>query len=75
MDKRFYEVGRILVDPNNPDIVLTHTRANNLDTYIFKSIDGGITWDVKKVFFRDPQTNNFFTMQKFLNILLIKVYK
>ena len=59
MDGRFYEVGRILVDPNNPDIVLTHTKAENWDTYIFKSIDGGITWDVKKVFFRDPQINDW----------------
>ncbi len=51
-------IGRIVVDPKNPDIVfvaaLGHPFADNAERGIFKSVDGGKTW--KKVLFVDQKT-------------------
>lgn len=51
-------VGRILVDPRNPDIVLVaalgHSFGPNEQRGVFRSMDGGKTW--KKVLYKDSQT-------------------
>src|SRR5204863_5190570 len=51
-------IGRILVDPHNPDIVLVaamgHSSAPNEERGVFRSTDGGRTW--KKVLYKDNVT-------------------
>jgi photosystem II stability/assembly factor-like uncharacterized protein len=51
-------IGRILIDPRNPDIVLVaalgHSFGSNEDRGVFRSVDGGKTW--KKVLYKDNQT-------------------
>jgi photosystem II stability/assembly factor-like uncharacterized protein len=51
-------IGRILVDPKNPDIVLVaalgHAYGPNVERGVFRSTDGGRTWT--KVLYKDPDT-------------------
>ncbi len=51
-------IGRILVDPHNPDVVLVaamgHSSGPNEERGVFRSADGGRTW--KKVLFKDNMT-------------------
>jgi len=51
-------IGRILVDPRNPDIVLVaamgHSAGPNEERGVFRSADGGRTW--KKVLYHDDVT-------------------
>jgi photosystem II stability/assembly factor-like uncharacterized protein len=52
------QIGRILVDPHNPDVVLVaalgHAYGPNADRGVFRSIDGGKTW--RKVLYKDENT-------------------
>jgi len=52
------QIGRIVVDPRNPDVVLVaalgHAYGPNADRGVFRSRDGGTTWD--KVLFKDDDT-------------------
>src|SRR5262245_22213545 len=52
------QIGRILVDPRNPDVVfvaaLGHAYGPNAERGVFRSIDGGRTW--QKVLFKDDST-------------------
>ncbi|MGA9853714.1 MAG: glycosyl hydrolase [Gammaproteobacteria bacterium] len=51
-------IGKIIVDPNNPDIVLVaavgHAYGPNAERGVFRSTDGGKTW--KKVLYQDEHT-------------------
>src|SRR5260370_5858370 len=51
-------IGRILVDPRNPDVVLVaamgHSSGPNEERGVFRSTDGGRTW--KKVLYNDNVT-------------------
>jgi photosystem II stability/assembly factor-like uncharacterized protein len=51
-------IGRILVDPRNPDIVLVaamgHAYDANAERGVFRSTDGGRTW--QKVLYKNDQT-------------------
>jgi photosystem II stability/assembly factor-like uncharacterized protein len=51
-------IGRILIDPQNPDIVyvaaIGHAFGPNEERGVFRSTDGGKTWD--KVLFKDDKT-------------------
>src|SRR6266403_1359412 len=51
-------IGRILVDPRNPDVVLVaamgHSSGPNEERGVFRSTDGGRTW--KKVLYKDNVT-------------------
>src|SRR5215469_16831899 len=51
-------IGRLAVDPKNPDIVfvaaLGHAYGRNLERGVFRSTDGGKTW--QKVLYKDDQT-------------------
>src|SRR6266481_3849549 len=51
-------IGRILVDPKNPDIVLVaalgHAYGPNAERGVFRSTDGGATW--QKVLYKDENT-------------------
>jgi len=51
-------VGKVIVNPNNPDIVfvaaLGHPFGPNTERGIFRSLDGGKTWE--KVLFKDENT-------------------
>src|SRR6266481_34050 len=51
-------IGRILIDPRNPDLVLVaaigHAFGPNEERGVFRSTDGGRTW--KKVLFKDKVT-------------------
>lgn len=51
-------IGRILVDPRNPDVVLVaamgHSSGPNEERGVFRSADGGRTW--KKVLYKDNTT-------------------
>jgi len=51
-------IGRILVDPRNPDVVfvaaLGHSYGPNEERGVFRSMDGGKNW--KKVLFKDNTT-------------------
>lgn len=50
------QIGRILVDPHNPDVVLVaalgHAYGSNDERGVFRSSDGGSTWE--KVLYKDP---------------------
>jgi len=50
-------IARILVDPHNPDLVLVaalgHTYASNEERGVFRSSDGGRTW--QKVLYQGPR--------------------
>ena len=52
------QIGRILVDPRNPDVVyvaaLGHAYGPNAERGVFRSTDGGQHWD--KVLFKDNDT-------------------
>ncbi|MBV9435619.1 MAG: hypothetical protein JOZ44_06185 [Acidobacteria bacterium] len=52
------QIGRILVDPRNPDVVLVaalgHAYGENEERGVFRSADGGSTW--QKVLFKDAST-------------------
>ncbi len=52
------QIGKILVDPQNPDIVwvaaLGHAYGPNGERGVFRSSDGGRTW--QKVLFKNPDT-------------------
>ncbi|MGH9595119.1 MAG: WD40/YVTN/BNR-like repeat-containing protein, partial [Bryobacteraceae bacterium] len=52
------QIGRILVDPRNPDIVfvaaLGHAYGPNAERGVFRSSDGGATW--QKVLYKDENT-------------------
>ncbi|MDE2181856.1 MAG: hypothetical protein KGJ78_02415 [Alphaproteobacteria bacterium] len=52
------QIGRILVDPANPDIVLVaalgHAYGPNAERGVFRSADGGTHW--QKVLFKDDNT-------------------
>jgi photosystem II stability/assembly factor-like uncharacterized protein len=52
------QIGRILVDPHNPNVVLVaalgHAYAGNADRGVFRSTDGGESW--AKVLYRDEHT-------------------
>ena len=52
------QIGALIVDPNNPDIVLVaalgHAFGPNAERGIFRSSDGGKSWT--KVLYRDEQT-------------------
>jgi photosystem II stability/assembly factor-like uncharacterized protein len=47
-----HSIGRVVIDPKNPNIVyvaaMGHTWAPNKERGIFKTIDGGKTWEVSK---------------------------
>ncbi len=51
-------IGRISVDPHNPDIVLVaalgHAYAPNAERGVFRTTDGGATW--QKVLYKDDKT-------------------
>jgi len=51
-------IGRVIVHPRNPDVVfvaaLGHAYGPNVERGIFRSIDGGKTWE--KVVYRDEKT-------------------
>ncbi|HEX4628701.1 MAG TPA: hypothetical protein VH137_07920 [Gemmatimonadales bacterium] len=51
-------IGRILVDPRNPDVVLVaalgHAYGPNAERGVFRSTDGGRTWT--KTLYKDPDT-------------------
>ena len=51
-------IGRILVDPKNPDIVLVaalgHAYGPNVERGVFRSTDGGRTWT--NVLYKNPDT-------------------
>jgi len=51
-------IGRILVDPNDPDVVLVaavgHAYGPNTERGVFRSTDGGKTW--KKVLYQNEHT-------------------
>lgn len=51
-------IGRILVDPSNPDVVyvaaLGHVYGANEDRGVYRSTDGGATW--QKVLYKDENT-------------------
>jgi len=53
-----YQIGRILVDPHNPDVVyvaaLGHAYGPNAERGVFRSRDGGKSWD--KVLSRNGDT-------------------
>ena len=53
-----HTIGRIIVDPRNPDRVfvaaLGHPFADNEERGIFRSLDGGKTW--QKVLYKDAKT-------------------
>ncbi len=53
-----YQIGKVLVDPSNPDIVfvaaLGHAYGPNEMRGVFRSMDGGQTW--KKVLYKDAAT-------------------
>lgn len=53
-----HTIGRIIVDPRNPDRVfvaaLGHPFADNEERGIFRSLDGGKTW--RKVLYKDAET-------------------
>jgi photosystem II stability/assembly factor-like uncharacterized protein len=52
------QIGRIFVDPRNPNIVLVaalgHAYGPNAERGVFRSVDGGRNW--QKVLFRDENT-------------------
>ncbi len=52
------QIGRILVDPRNPDVVLVaalgHAYGPNPERGVFRTTDGGRTWT--KTLYRDDQT-------------------
>lgn len=52
------QIGRILIDPRNPDVVfvaaLGHAYSPNSERGVFRSTDGGKTW--QKVLFKDADT-------------------
>ncbi|HET9742250.1 MAG TPA: hypothetical protein VFQ00_05815 [Terriglobales bacterium] len=52
------QIGRILVDPRNPDLVLVaalgHAYGPNEERGVFRSADGGTTW--QKVLYKDANT-------------------
>jgi len=52
------QIGALIVDPDNPDIVLVaalgHAFGPNAERGIFRTTDGGRSWT--KVLYRDPQT-------------------
>ena len=46
IDHRFGSVNRLIVDPSNSDIVIANTFSfSQNESYIFKSIDGGSSWN------------------------------
>ncbi len=51
-------IGKILVDPHNPDVVLVaalgHAYGPNLERGVFRTTDGGRTWT--KVLYKNPDT-------------------
>ena len=51
-------IGKILVDPRNPDVVLVaalgHAYGPNTERGVFRTADGGRTWT--KVLYKDPDT-------------------
>ena len=51
-------IGKVIVDPHNADIVfvaaLGHAYGSNADRGVFRSIDGGKTW--QKVLYKDDKT-------------------
>ena len=49
IDSKFGNISRIIVDPANENIVLASTLANNGQSYIFKSINGGTSWTEVKL--------------------------
>ncbi len=53
-----WHIGRIVVDPRNPDVVLVaamgHSSGPNEERGVFRSTDGGRTW--KKVLYKDNVT-------------------
>ncbi len=53
-----HSIGRLIVDPKNPDVVfvaaLGHPFADNEERGIFRSRDGGKTWD--KVLYKDAKS-------------------
>lgn len=56
--KDTHHIGRVLIDPNDPDIVYVaavgHLWATNPERGVFKSTDGGATWE--KVLFISNET-------------------
>lgn len=52
------QIGRILIDPRNPDVVLVaalgHAYGPNAERGVFRSTDGGRSWN--KVLFKDDNT-------------------
>lgn len=51
-------IGRVIIDPKNPDVVfvaaLGHAYGNNAERGVFRSMDGGKTWE--KVLYKDEKT-------------------
>ena len=46
IDHRFGSVNRLIVDPSNSDIIIANTFSfSQNESYIFKSIDGGSSWN------------------------------
>ena len=56
--KESQSIGRIVVDPNNPDIVfvtvLGHPYGDNVERGVYRTTDGGVTW--KQILKRDTKT-------------------
>ncbi len=48
VDDKFYQVSRVIASPSDADIVIATTLAPDGYSYIFKSTDGGSTWNESK---------------------------
>ena len=48
VDDKFYQVSRVIASPYDADIVIATTLAPDGYSYIFKSTDGGSTWNESK---------------------------
>ena len=53
VDDKFYQVSRVIASPSNADIVIATTLAPDGYSYIFKSTDGGSTWNESKKVHKD----------------------
>ena len=66
----FRNISRIIVDPNNPDIIVATTRnsvwADSLKAAVYKSYNGGVTWQKKLESDRDRYDDLNFNPSNFM---------